>query len=77
MLDILANKYAYLPVKGQTQLAVRPADNDEALTLDVTRRSPVLTATSRLISRSEHVCEVTRVVWRPDRVSLTLDMGRT
>lgn len=76
MLDLLANKYAYLPSKGQCQLAVRPANNEEALQLDVTRRSPILTATSRLVSRSEHICEIIRVIWRPDRVAVTLEAGR-
>ena len=77
MLDILANKYAYLPSKGQCQLAVRPANNEEALQLDVTRRSPILTATSRLVSRSEHICEIDRIIWRPDRVAVNLEAGRT
>jgi GntR family transcriptional regulator len=76
MLDLLANKYAYLPSKGQCQLSVRPANNDEALQLDVTRRSPILAATSRLVSRSEHICEIDRVIWRPDRVAITLEAGR-
>ncbi|MDD2533650.1 MAG: GntR family transcriptional regulator [Eubacteriales bacterium] len=77
MLDILANKYAYLPSKGQCQLAVRPASNDEAALLDVTRRSPILFADCRLASRSEHLCEIVHVIWRPDRVALNLEAGRS
>jgi DNA-binding GntR family transcriptional regulator len=77
LLDILANKYAYLPGKGSCQLFVRPATNQEALLLDITRRSPVLCAVSRLVSRSGHVCESVQVVWRPDCVTLNLEAGRT
>lgn len=76
MLDILANKYAYLPAKGQCQLMMRPASNEEAAKLDITRRSPVLSATCLLASRSEHLCEITQVIWRPDRIALNFEAGR-
>ncbi len=77
MIDILANKYAYLPSKGSCQLAVRAATHEEALALDISRRSPVLCATSRLTSRSGHVCEWLELIWRPDSVKLSLEAGRT
>ncbi len=75
MIDILANKYAYLPSKGNCQLAVRAATHTEALALDISRRSPVLCATSRLTSRSGHVCEWIELIWRPDSVMLGLEAG--
>ena len=77
MIDILANKYAYLPSKGNCQLVVRAATQAEALALDISRRSPVLSATSRMTSRSGHVCEWLELVWRPDCVTLGLEAGRT
>lgn len=77
LLDILANKYAYLPAKGQSQLIIRPANNDEALILDVTRRSPVIDITCLLASRSEHLCEMLKVTLRPDRIALNFETGRS
>ncbi len=77
MLDILANKYAYLPAKGQCQLILRAADNEEASMLDITRRSPVLVIKCLLASRSEHLCEMVEVILRPDRVAIHFEAGKS
>jgi DNA-binding GntR family transcriptional regulator len=77
MIDITANKYAYLPQKGSCRIFVRAATNDEARQLDISRRSPVLAVTCRLVSRSGNVCETVRAVLRPDLVTLGIDGGRS
>lgn len=77
MLDIVANKYAYLPQKGQLRMLVRAATDEEASQLDISRRSPVLSARSCLTSRSGHICEVVSVVFRPDLVEISQDSGRS
>ncbi len=77
MIDMTANKYAWLPQKGNCKIIVRSANNDEAQLLDISRRSPVLAVTCRLISRSGNICEVVRAVLRPDLVELSLDGGRS
>lgn len=76
MVDIMANKYAYLPQKGNCRIFVRAATNEEACQLDISRRSPVLAVTCRLVSRSGNVCETVRAVLRPDLVEIGLDSGR-
>jgi GntR family transcriptional regulator len=77
MLEIMANKYAYLPQKASCQVYVRPADGDEARRLDISRSAPVLVASSRLISRSSNVCEIVTAVLRADLVTLGLEAGRS
>ncbi len=77
MIDITANKYAYLPQKSTCRIMVRPADSKEARTLDISRSAPVLEAFSRLISRSGNVCETVTAVMRADLVTLGLDAGRS
>ena len=77
MIDITANKYAWLPQKGNCKIFVRAASNEEAQLLDISRRSPVLAVSARLISRSGNICEVVRAVLRPDLVELSLDSGRS
>ncbi|MGI6327273.1 MAG: GntR family transcriptional regulator [Saccharofermentanales bacterium] len=77
MIEITANKYAYLPQRANCKIAVRPADHQEARELDIARNSPVLVSTSRLVSRSGNVCEVVRAVMRADLVTIRLDAGRS
>ncbi len=77
MIEITANKYAYLPQKAACQILVRPADSSEAGQLDIARNSPVLVATSRLRSRSGNICEQIQSVMRADLVALGLEAGRS
>ncbi len=77
MIDITANKYAYLPQKANCQIFVRPIKIEEARQLDVARNATVLVATSRLTSKSANVCEYVTAVLRADLVTLGLDAGRS
>ena len=77
MIEIMANKYAYLPQKASCRLSVRPAYQDEARQLDIARNSPVLVSSGRLVSRSGNVCEAVTAVMRSDLVTLGLDGGRS
>lgn len=77
MIEIMANKYAYLPQKASSQIFVRQASAAEARQLDISRSAPVLVAASRMISRSGNVCESVTAVMRADLVTLGLDAGRS
>jgi GntR family transcriptional regulator len=77
MIEITANKYAYLPQKASCKILVRPAIGEEARQLDIARNASVLVATSRLTSRSGNVCESVTAVLRADLVTLGLDAGRS
>ncbi len=77
MVDITANKYAFLPQKAQGSLLVRPSSVDEAKRLELSRGTPVLVHTAKLISRSGGVCEWVNAVLRPDMVDLGLESGRS
>jgi len=77
MIEITANKYAYLPQKASCRILVRPAVSEEARLLDIARNSPVLVATSKLTSRSGNVCESVTAIMRADLVTLGLDAGRS
>mgnify|MGYP000923329023 CR=1 FL=1 len=72
MIDILANKYAYLPQKTSARLFVRQARLDESQMLDISRNAPVLVLNSRLTSRSGNICEISTATLRSDLVSLGL-----
>ncbi|MDO5734558.1 MAG: GntR family transcriptional regulator [Eubacteriales bacterium] len=73
MVDIKSNKYAYLPQKGALSLACRPAKNQEARDLEIPLRSYVMALEGPLFARSGHVCEVLRIVLRPDLLKLELN----
>lgn len=73
MVDIKSNKYAYLPQKGSLNILSRPARNKEAALLEVPRRSYILVAEGPLFARSGHVCEVLRIILRPDLIALELN----
>jgi GntR family transcriptional regulator len=77
MIEITANKYAYLPQKASCRILVRPASTEEARQLDIARNSPVLVASSRLTSRSGNICESVTAIMRADLVTLGLDAGRS
>jgi len=77
MIDIVANKYAYLPQKTSARLFVRQARLDESQILDISRNAPVLVLSSRLTSRSGNICEISTTALRSDLVSLGLDTGRS
>jgi GntR family transcriptional regulator len=77
LIDIMANKYAYLPQKTSGRLFVRQARLEESQILDISRNAPVLVLSSRLTSRSGNVCEISTAVLRSDLVSLGLDTGRS
>lgn len=66
MVDIIANKYAYLPAKSTCRLFVQPANALEARALEISRGTPVLTIHSRLVSKSENVSEVVLSFLRTD-----------
>lgn len=66
MVDIIANKYAYLPVKSHCRISVQPASITEARALEISRGTPVLAVQSRLVSKSENVCEVVLASLRSD-----------
>lgn len=73
MVDIKANKYAYLPQKGSLSLSCRPAKNKEAASLDVPRRSHIFVLEGPLHARSGHVCEYLKVVLRPELIKLEIN----
>jgi DNA-binding GntR family transcriptional regulator len=77
LIDIMANKYAYLPQKASARTYVRQARLEEARILDISRSAPVLVSSSRLTSRSSNVCEIVTAIMRSDLVSLGLDAGRS
>lgn len=72
MVDMTANKYAYLPSKGQCRIGLAPADSSASRALDIARGTPVLTAESVLVSRSGAVCEIVNAYLRSDVCRLTL-----
>jgi GntR family transcriptional regulator len=76
MIDIVANKYAYLPQKGNLRMQVRSAGDDEARYLDISKRSPVIVMTSTLTSRSSHVCEYIKLILRPDLAAVSFEQNR-
>ncbi|NLZ70551.1 MAG: GntR family transcriptional regulator [Clostridiaceae bacterium] len=73
MIDITANKYAFLPQKVETELMVRPAMQNEARIFDIPRGESVIVVTSVFLSRSGDVCEVVNVVLSAKHCSLRLD----
>lgn len=77
MIDITANKYAYLPQKATAQLSVRSPNSREVQLLDIDRTVSILVAGCRLTSRSGHCCEVVQTSLRADLVTLSLDAGRS
>jgi len=66
MVDITVNKYAYLPIKSTSKLMVLPSNIAEGRALEISRGTPVLVIQSRLLSRSENVCEVVIASLRSD-----------
>ncbi len=72
MVDITANKYAYLPVKSTCKIYVQPSNTIEARALEISRGTPVLVARSRLVSKSENVCEVVLASLRSDICQLQI-----
>ncbi len=77
MIDITANRYAYLPQRVNHRLYVRPADAEEARILDVSRGAPVLVSQAVLLSRSGQPCEINTTVMRGERVLLNFEaLGR-
>jgi DNA-binding GntR family transcriptional regulator len=77
MVDVTANKYAYLPQKAQSTLMIRPSSLDEARLLDLSRGTPILVHSARLISRSGSVCESVTAILRPDMLTIGLESGRS
>lgn len=77
MVDITANKYAYLPQKSQSSLMLRPSSRDEARLLDLSRGTPILVHAARLIARSGSVCESVTACLRPDMLTISLEGGRS
>ena len=77
MVDITANKYAYLPQKAQGTLIIRPSSLEEARQLELSRGTPVLVHSAKLISRSGTVCESVHAILRPDMLTLGLEGGRS
>lgn len=73
MVDIKANKYAYLPQKGSLSLSCRPAKNKEASGLDIPRRSYIIALEGPLFARSGHVCEVLKIILRPDLIKIEIN----
>ncbi|MDO5033300.1 MAG: GntR family transcriptional regulator [Eubacteriales bacterium] len=73
MVDIKSNKYAYLPQRGSLKLVARPARNKEASLLDLPRRSIILAMEGPLFARSGHVCEVLRIIMRPDLIGVEIN----
>lgn len=74
MLDITANRYAYLPQRAEHQMFMRPADAEEARILDISRGTPVLVSQAVLYSRSGTPSEVNTTLIRGDRVKLQFEV---
>ncbi len=77
MIDITANKYAYIPVKAACRISVRQAETEEARYLDIARGAPVLCIQSRLTSRSGMPCEYDIAILRSDMCDILIDSGRS
>jgi GntR family transcriptional regulator len=77
MVDITANKYAFLPQKAQGSLMLRPSSIEEARRLDLSRGTPILVHSAKLISRSGNICESVQAILRPDMIELGLESGRS
>lgn len=77
MVDVTANKYAYLPQKAQSTLQLRPSSLEEARQLDVSRGTPILVHSAKLISRSGTICESVNAILRPDMLTIGLEGGRS
>jgi GntR family transcriptional regulator len=77
MIDITANKYAYLPVKAACRISVRQASTEEGRYLDIPRGAPILCVASRLTSRSGNVCEYDIAILRSDVCDILVDSGRS
>ncbi|MDD2393194.1 MAG: GntR family transcriptional regulator [Eubacteriales bacterium] len=72
IIDITANKYAYLPVKGKCGISVVPADTSVSRALDVARGTPVISTDAKLVSRSGAVCEIVNAFLRSDVCRLSI-----
>ncbi len=66
MIDITANKYAYLPVKGRVEISVIPANPEISKMIDVARGTPVLLVTAVLFSRGGAISEIVYTYLRSD-----------
>lgn len=77
LIDILANKYAYLPQKNTGRIFVRQPQLLEARALRLPRTTPVLVLTGTLTARSGPICELSTAVMRADAVMLNLGSGRS
>lgn len=77
MIDITANKYAYLPQKASAHLQVRTANRQETEALEMDRMTPLLVVQSKLKSRSGNCCEYVTSMMRSDAVILAMDAGRS
>lgn len=77
MIDITANKYAYLPVKATCRISVRQASTEEARYLDIPRGASIMCVASRLTSRSGNVCEYDIAILRSDVCDILIDSGRS
>ncbi len=73
MIDITANRYAYLPQRVSHRIYVRPAEAEEARILDISRGTPVLVSQAVLLSRSGAPCEINTTVLRGERVLLNFE----
>ncbi len=72
MVDITANRYAYLPARSACSIHVAPAGPASSRALDIARGAPVLCADSVLTSRSGAVCEIIRASLRSDSCRISL-----
>lgn len=72
MVDITANKYAYIPVKGKCSIEVSPVDNEAMPLLDIARGTSVISIRSISLSRSGAVCETVVAQLRSDICKLIL-----
>lgn len=73
MIEITANRYAYLPQQFKQHIFCRQVSAEEAVVLDLPKGVTVLISRSVLASRSGQVCEVNETVFNPDRVTLQIE----
>jgi DNA-binding GntR family transcriptional regulator len=77
MIDITANKYAYLPQKTAGRLFVRQARTEESQILDISRKRAGAGAVQPVDLPQRQVCEISTAALRADWVALNLDSGRS
>ncbi len=70
MLDITANKYAFLPARSLSRMRSATADLNTAMELNCAQNAPIFLLRSVFRSRSDDICEISETKLRSDVIEL-------